>query len=113
MAKKFKLLQEKMSVESRARAEAKAQGFIQGMALDELRAALDMTQAELAKKLRKKQPAISKIENSLDMYVSTLEKTIKGMGGTLDIIANFSGTTVRINQFSKHRGRKRKLAQTV
>jgi DNA-binding transcriptional regulator YiaG len=61
MAKSFKLLQEKMSPEARDRAQAKAEGMIREMALDELRAALDLTQEQLAGALRVNQAAISKV----------------------------------------------------
>ena len=49
MAKSFKKLQAKMSPAARARSEAKAQKMIDEMALDELRAARDLTQEHLSK----------------------------------------------------------------
>jgi len=55
MAKNFKLLQEKMSPGAHARAEAKADKMIREMALDELRAARDLTQELLAKRLHDNQ----------------------------------------------------------
>ncbi len=90
-----------MSPESRARAQAKADKFLKEMALSELRAARDLTQTYLARKLRKGQPAISKIENSTDMYVSTLRETINAMGGVLEIRAVFPDATIVINQFAE------------
>ena len=103
MAKNFKLLQAKMSPEARARSHAKAERIIAAMTLDELRTARDLTQASLAKRLRVKQPAISKLERQADMYVSTLHDMIEGMGGTLEIRALFPGGPVVIDQFSKLR----------
>ena len=108
MAKKFTELLEKMPQESRARAQAKADEFLKDMALSELRAARDLTQTYLAKRLRKGQPAISKIENSTDMYVSTLRETINAMGGVLEVRAVFPNATIVINQFSRVRRRKAK-----
>src|SRR5882672_10505057 len=49
MAKSFKKLQGKMSPASRARSEAIAQKMIKEMALDELRAARDLTQEHLSR----------------------------------------------------------------
>ena len=101
MAKNFKLLQAKMSPEAHARAEAKADKMIREMALDELRAARDLTQDLLAKRLRVRQSAVSKLERRTDMYVSTLHNVIKAMGGSLEIRAIFPEGNVRINQFSR------------
>ncbi|MBI3670763.1 MAG: helix-turn-helix transcriptional regulator [Acidobacteria bacterium] len=105
MAKNFKTLQAKMNPEAHARAVARADEAIQEMALDELRIAREMTQAELAKKLKKGQPAVSKIENSADMYISTLQKSVAAMGGILEIRAIFPETTVRVGPFAKLRKR--------
>ena len=101
MPKKYAELRTKMSPESRARAREKAVEFVRVMALGELRAARELTQVRLAKKLHIGQSAISKIENSLDMYISTLEKVISAVGGTLEIRAVFPDATIRINQFSQ------------
>ncbi len=99
MAKDFKELQAKMSPEARARSKAKTDEMIEEMALDELRAALDLTQEHLAELLHVKQAAISKVERRSDMYISTLRKFIEAMGGELEIRAIFPDGLVRINQF--------------
>jgi len=111
MAKNFKTLEAKMSPEARARSEAKAAKFINEMTLNELRTARALTQTTLAKKLRKGQPMISKIENSTDMYVSTLKEVIRGMGGDLQIYAIYPEGAILINQFGKIQRRKRKLVK--
>ena len=103
MAKNFKILQARMSPDVRARSQAKAQRMIAAMALDELRAARDLTQESLAKRLHVNQSAISKLERRADMYVSTLHDIIAGLGGTLEILAVFPEGPVRIDQFSKLR----------
>lgn len=105
MAKNYKFLREKMSSESRARSEAKAEQLLKEMPLDELRVALDMTQENLATKLQVKQSAISKLERRTDMYVSTLQEVIRAMGGTLEIRATFPQGQVRISQFEDARRR--------
>jgi transcriptional regulator with XRE-family HTH domain len=71
------------------------------MPLDELRAARQLTQENLATVLGVKQASISKMERRADMYVSTLAKFIEAMGGTLEIRAHFPEGSVRINQFSE------------
>jgi transcriptional regulator with XRE-family HTH domain len=99
MAKNIKDLQAKMSPESQARSEVKAERLIQEMALDELRAARALTQEHLSTILGVKQSAISKLERRADMYVSTLRHFIEAMGGQLEIRAVFPDGDVRITQF--------------
>ena len=90
-----------MSPAARARSEAKAQKMIEEMALDELRAARDLTQEHLSKILGVRQAAVSKLERRTDMYISTLAGFIRAMGGTLEIRAIFPDGNVRIKQFGK------------
>lgn len=103
MAKNFKELQAKMSPESRARAQEKADQMTREMALDELREARLLTQEQLAEQLNVRQPAVARMERRADMYVSTLRGVIKAMGGELDIRAIFPDGIVRINQFKQLR----------
>ena len=67
MHKNFKALQAKMPPEARRRAEGKADAMLSSMSLDELREALDLTQEELARRLRVKQPAVAKLERREDV----------------------------------------------
>jgi transcriptional regulator with XRE-family HTH domain len=101
MARKFKELEQKMSPASRERVQARAKQLVEEMALDELRAAREMTQVSLAKILNVNQSEISKIENRMDMYVSTLANFVQAMGGELEICAVFPEGRVRINQFER------------
>ena len=71
------------------------------MSLPELRQDRNVSQEYLAASMNKKQPNLSKMERSSDMYVSTLCKFIQAMGGNLDIVAHFPDGEVRINQFEK------------
>jgi len=100
MAKPFGLLRDKMTPESRARAEARTKEILRDMPLNELREARELTQEHLAKILHVKQASISKMERRTDMYVSTLQDFVKAMGGKLEIRAVFGDAAVRINQFS-------------
>jgi ribosome-binding protein aMBF1 (putative translation factor) len=108
MTRNFRELQQKMTSGSRARSEARATALLKDMALDELRAARAMTQAELGHKLGLKQAAISRMERRTDVYVSTLAKFVEAMGGQLEIRVMFPDGTVRINQFGDVRKTARK-----
>ena len=103
MAKNFKELQARMSPQARVRSETKAEQMIREMALDELRAALDLTQEQLAEVLHVRQAAISKVERRSDMYISTLRRIIEAMGGKLEIRVILQDRVVRINQFGEVR----------
>ena len=69
------------------------------MTLAELRQICNLSQYYLADVMNKKQPNLSKMERSKDMYVSTLCEYIRAMGGNLEIVACFPGRKVRLNQF--------------
>ena len=99
MAKNFRTLREKMSPESRERSHLLAAKYRAEMPLDELREARDMTQEHLARILKVKQAAVSKLERRADMYVSTLQDFVKAMGGELKITAQFPDGVVEISQF--------------
>ena len=99
MAKNFRNLLAGMSAPSRQRAEMKAEKMLGEMALDELRAARDLTQEHLAELLGVKQSAVSKMERRADMHISTLEKFVRAMGGRLEIRVVFQEGSVRIDQF--------------
>ena len=95
----FRELREKMSPERRAMNEAETERMLREMALDQLRAARELTQENLAQIFGVSQGAISRLERRTDMYVSTLAKFIEAMGGQLEIRAVFPDGCVRINQF--------------
>ena len=99
MAHKFKELQTKISAERRASVEERVCEAIKAMALDELRAAREFTQAELSQVLGVDQGSISKLERRTDMYIGTLRRYIEAMGGSLQIRAVFPDGEVQIKQF--------------
>jgi DNA-binding XRE family transcriptional regulator len=101
MARNFKELEDKMSPEARARSDARAKEILANMALDELRTARELTQVSLARILNVSQSEVSKIENRVDMYVSTLASYVQAMGGQLEICAVFPDGKVRINHFEE------------
>lgn len=70
------------------------------MPLHELRRARALTQQDMARVLRVKQPAVSKLEQRADVYVSSLRSYIEAAGGTLRIVAEFPEGDVAITNFS-------------
>ncbi len=103
MARNFKELQEKMDPASRADNRQRVRDELQRMALDELRSAKQLTQADMAELLDVPQSSISRIERRTDMYLSTLRNYIHAMGGVLQIQAIFpDGGTVVINQLGDY-----------
>lgn len=89
MARNFKELQEKMDPQIRARNRQRVRDELQRMALDELRSAKQLTQADMAEMLDVPQSSISRIERRADMYLSTLRNYIHAIGGVLQIQAVF------------------------
>jgi len=76
---------------------------LQRMALEELRSAKQLTQADMAEMLDVPQSSISRIERRADMYLSTLRNYIHAMGGVLQIQAVFpDGGAVVINRFGDY-----------
>jgi len=96
MARNFNELRNKMSPQARARAEAAARKAIQALPLAELRDAQNITQVQLAKRLKIDQSAVSKIEHRTDMYLSTLSDVIRAMGGELELTVRFPSGEVHI-----------------
>jgi predicted transcriptional regulator len=99
--RKFSQLTEHFSEQRRTEITQKTAQLRTEMALNELRQALQLSQAELAAKLKIKQPAVARLEKRTDMYVSHLRKVIEAMGGELDIIARFPDGEVKIDNFSQ------------
>jgi DNA-binding XRE family transcriptional regulator len=89
MARNFKELQAKMSPADRVDNQRRVREELQRVALDELRTARQLTQADLAQMLDVPQSSISRIEQRADMYLSTLRNYIQALGGVLQIQAVF------------------------
>lgn len=108
MTKPFSNLLERMSPESRGRAEKRAYRLLKKITLSEIRQAVRLTQEELARRLRVDQAAISKIERQSDMLLSTLKRVLGGMGVELKVTAVFPEGEVPI-QFAEpsQRGHRR------
>jgi DNA-binding XRE family transcriptional regulator len=98
--RKWSELKSKMSPESQAEIDERANKMAAEMPLEQLRAARQLTQTNLAQVLGVNQSAVSKLEKRTDMYLSTLRSYIQAMGGHLDIQAVFPEGSVRIDLLS-------------
>jgi DNA-binding XRE family transcriptional regulator len=98
--KPFDTLRAGMTPEARARVTEKTAALRAEMPLQELRAALRLSQAQLGELLQVEQPAVAKLEKRTDMYVSTLRRVIEAMGGRLHIVAEFPDGEVEIANFA-------------
>lgn len=95
----FSNLTANFSPQRKAKIAAQTEQLKTEMALNELREAFSLTQGELASKLNVKQPAISRLEQRSDMYISHLREVIEAMGGKLEITARFQDHEVKITNF--------------
>ena len=77
-----------MPEERRKRIEARAAELV---TLYELRKAVQKTQTQMAETLGVRQDSIARLENRSDMLLSTLRRYVEGMGGTLELVAQFPG----------------------
>ena len=66
------------------------------MDLRELREAAGITQNEMAERLKKAQPEISRLERRDDFHLSTLQQYVSALGGELEVVANFGKRRVRL-----------------
>lgn len=96
----FSELTNEFSKERRERIGAIKAELLAEMPLHQLRQALMITQQDLAEELRIKQPAVSKLEQRTDMYISSLRAYIEAAGGKLKIVAEFPEGEVAISNFS-------------
>jgi len=103
MARNFRELQAKMDPASRAENVQRVRQELKRMALEELRGAKQLTQADMAEMLDVPQSSISRIEQRTDMYLSTLRNYVHAVGGELRIQAVFpDGGTVVIDRFGEY-----------
>jgi transcriptional regulator with XRE-family HTH domain len=86
MAKKLDDVMAALPAKRRAKVEQRAQELA---TLKELRQAVEQTQEDLASALGVGQDAISRLEQRSDMLLSTLRRYVEGMGGSLELVAQF------------------------
>jgi len=97
----------KLRQAERKRVEMRASELIaEEMTLCELRRARKLTQARMAKALGITQDGVSRLEKRSDLLLSTLQKTVKAMGGNLSLVAEFPDRpTVRLSGISESNDR--------
>jgi hypothetical protein len=88
----FDSFMERFTAEERAEIEERAQTLItEEMSLRDLRKALGKTQAQLARKLKKPQATVSRMERQSDMLISTLDRVVHALGGRVRLVAELPG----------------------
>ena len=97
----FRELTKDFAPERRRRLDAMKQELLAEMPLHELRRARALTQQELAETLHVSQPAVAKLEQRADIYVSSLRSYIEAVGGRLRIVAEFPEGEVAITNFAQ------------
>jgi len=83
------LLKELSLAQRRAVAKRTAALIAEELSLSDLRKALNLTQTDLAKRLRKRQDEVSRIEGRDDWLISTLNGYVQSLGGELELVARF------------------------
>lgn len=63
--------------------------FAEELSLAELRKSLQITQVTVAKRLKKGQDRVSRIEHNGDILLSTLQDYLESLGGELDLLCRF------------------------
>ena len=96
----FSELTRDFTPERRRRIDGMKRESLAEMPLHELRRARALTQRDIAKMLKVNQPAVSKLEQRADVYVSSLRSYIEAVGGRLRIVAEFPEGEVAITNFS-------------
>ena len=96
----FSELTKDFTPERRRRIDEMKRELVAEMPLHELRRAREMTQRDLARTLNVNQPAVSKLEQRADVYVSSLRSYVEAVGGKLKIVAEFPEGEVAITNFS-------------
>lgn len=99
MVKKFETLLNDLDADRRARIRARTDELLAALPLNELRKARELSQEEMADLLDVNQATVSKMERRTDMYVSTIRRFVRAMGGELEIRARFPEGVVEIDQF--------------
>ncbi len=97
--KPFSELTESFTPQRRQHIEAIKRDLLAEMPLHELRRARELTQQDIANVLQVSQPAVAKLEQRTDIYVSSLRSYIEAAGGRLRIVAEFPEGEVAISNF--------------
>ena len=83
--------------DARARVDATKRAMSLQVTLAELREGRGMSQAGVADELGTSRPNVSRIENEVDVRLSTLERYVEALGGRLEIHAVFDDEAVKLS----------------
>ena len=87
--------------ERRRRIDEIKKEFLAEMPLREVRRVRASTLRDMAELLKVNQPAVSRLEQRADVYLSSLRSYIEAAGGKLKIVAEFPEGEVAITNFSE------------
>ena len=96
----FSKLTKDFTPDRHTRIQAMKDALLAEMRLHELRRARALTQQDLAATLKVNQPAVAKLEQRVDVHVSSLRSYVEALGGRLKIIAEFPEGEVAISNFA-------------
>ena len=96
----FSQLTEDFTPNRRGRIDAMKQELLAEMPLHELHRARQLTQVDV-RRLEVNQPAVAKLEQRADVYVSSLRPYIEAVGGRLKIVAGFPEGEIAITNFTR------------
>lgn len=92
MGRTLKEMMDALPEDRRKAVEARAAELIAEVeGLQALRKLAEQSQAEMAAKLKIKQPSVHKIEKQTDLYLSTLRRYVEAAGGTLELRVELPG----------------------
>ena len=97
MAKPFEDLRRGMPQPRQERAQKRALKTLAQIALADLRRGRGVTQDQIAKVLKVRQAAVSKLEGRDDLLLSTLAAYVRALGGTLEVVARFGDDAIRLD----------------
>jgi predicted DNA-binding protein YlxM (UPF0122 family) len=90
MSRTLEEMLSKLSTAQRAAVDRRANELIvEELSLRDLRKALNLTQGAIAKRLKKGQDMVSRIEQRDDLLLSTLQSYVESLGGELELVCRF------------------------
>ena len=96
MRRTFANLVKRSSPAVRRKAAARSRELFAEILVRDLRKLSGMSQRQLARALRVKQPTVSRMERQSDMQIGTLKRIIEALGGTVTLTAALPEGTFRI-----------------
>lgn len=99
-----------LSPEQRARVDTIKQQMLEQLELHQLREMADVSQVEMARRMKTAQGAISRLERRQDVKLSTLREYVRAIGGKLEIRAVFKDRDIVLSHVGAGRREREKVA---